>query len=85
MEEIILWGVLPVLVAMIALSVSFKIATRNKSALQWTLSVVVSVLVGFSFLILYQIFFADGWPTFIPHFLVGISLALAGIQKMASK
>ena len=78
--EFLYWFVIPtVLAALIALG-SIIISLKRRSVGNWIGTLIIMVLISLSEIILYQIFFEESYPSYIPHVLIGFSLILFLIQ-----
>ena len=79
--ELIVWGVLPAVVAVAAIALSVRSATRHFGAVQLALSVAVVGLTLFALLVLKRIFIDSAWPTALPHLAIAFACCLAGLQR----
>ena len=79
--ELIVWGVLPTVVAVAAIALSVRSATRHFGAVQLALSVAVLALSLFALLVLKRIFIDGAWPTAVPHLAIAESCCLTGVQR----
>ena len=79
--ELIVWGVLPAVVAVAAIALSARSATRHSGAVQLALSGAVLALSLFALLVLKRIFIDGAWPTAVPHLAIAASCCLAGVQR----
>ena len=77
---LVIWGILPAVVALGAIVLSIYSAIRNISAAQLVLGVPVLVVSGFSLVVLKRIFIDGAWPTYLPHLAIGASCLLVGVQ-----
>jgi len=53
--------------------------------LGWVLTIIILLLTVLSETILYQIFFQGSWASFVPHFMIGISTILFGLQLIFTR
>jgi len=83
--EFYLWFLLPTLIGLFILIKSAIISFRRKSIGSWVLTIVIFILTCLSEIILYQIFFQGTWPSFIPHFMIGLSVILFGLQVILKR
>ena len=79
--ELIVWGILPALAAVVASALSVRSATRNFGAVQFGLSVGVVGLCLFSLVVLKRIFVDGAWPTALPHLAIAAACCMAGLQR----
>lgn len=80
-SEFYYWFLLPSIIEFFIVLMSVKISYRRKSIGIWVLTTFIFILATLSEIILYQIFFKNSWPSFIPHFMIGLSIVLFGIQS----
>src|SRR5688572_28841480 len=83
--EFYFWFLIPTLVAIFIMWRSIIISLKRKSVESWIFTSIIFVFLGLSEVILYQIFFLDSWPSFIPHGLILLSLILLGVQTITRK
>ena len=81
--EALVFGLLPTVFAVSCISGSVFITIRARGSLHFIASTVVIVCAGWSLLILYRIFVAGAWPTFLPHVVIGAALIITLGQVVA--
>ena len=74
------YGFLPLVLSLALIAWSIRIAAKAKTLGHLMLSVLIVVLSGFAASILAQTLFFNGWPTYVPHILIGICLWLVIAQ-----
>lgn len=79
-RALILFGVLPTVFAVASVTASVMVSCRARSILHFVISAVVLAGVAWSLLILYRIFVRGAWPTYLPHFVIGILLVVVVVQ-----
>ena len=77
---LLLEGILPTVLAIAAVVSSVMVACRARHILHFVISAVVLAGVAWSLLILYRIFVLGAWPTYLPHFVIGILLFVVVAQ-----
>jgi hypothetical protein len=80
--ELLLFGVLPTVVAVGAVVVSWLVSRRARSFAHWCASVLVFLTVAWSLLILYRIFLLGAWPIYLPYFVIGLTVLIVIIQAL---
>jgi hypothetical protein len=83
--EFYYWFLIPTIIAVFVFIKSILNLVKKRSLLNWILTILIIILVGFSEYILYVIFFTDAWPTYLPHFGIGLALIIYGIQFFVYK
>jgi hypothetical protein len=78
--ELIVWGVCPALLGGALISASVSLSARRRTLPQVLLSVGTVTLCVYALWVLWRIFVLGAWPTFVPHLLIGISVALYVLQ-----
>ena len=79
--EAILWGYLPIIIALIEILISVKLSIRKRTSSQWVFTVVISGLNILSIYFLVVILFG-AWPTYLPHIGILISAVLLSSQYL---
>ena len=79
-EALILFGVLPTVLAIAAVVSSLMVACRSRRFGHWIISAIVLAGVAWSLLILYRIFVLGAWPTYLPHYVIGILVVVVITQ-----
>jgi hypothetical protein len=79
--ETFLWFVLPVLFGLFLLIAALLNWIRNKTIANWTLAIFIWTAIFFSGKILYNMFFEGGYPTYLPHLIIGGSIILLLFQS----
>lgn len=77
-----IWFILPVLISLFLLIKSLRNSLRNKSLLNLTLTILIWAAVTFSGIMLYNIFFKEAYPTYLPHLLIGGCILLLLFQSV---
>lgn len=82
--EPILWGYLPIIIALVEILVSIRLSITKRTFGQWGLTVVIS---GLNILLIYILVFIllGAWPTYMPHIGILISAVLLLIQYLIKK
>jgi hypothetical protein len=80
--EIVLWGVVPAVVAVCCIATSLVCTVRRPSGVQALLSLLSITFGGLSLYVLKEIFLDGAWPTFLPHVGIGASVVVAVVQVM---
>lgn len=75
--EAILWGYLPITIALIEIYISIKLSIQKGTLLQWTFTVLICGLNILAIYILVRILLG-AWPTYMPHIAILISTAFLG-------
>jgi hypothetical protein len=83
--EILLWVVLPTVIALCAAVASLFVAFRTCHAFQFALSALVMAGVAWSLLTLYSIFLLSAWPTYLPHLVIGVVSVIAVAQPFVQR
>jgi uncharacterized membrane protein len=83
--EFYYWFLIPTIIAVFVFIKSTLILLKKRSVFNWIFSILIIILVGFSEYILCVIFFTDAWPTYLPHFGIGLALIINGIQFFVNK
>lgn len=83
--ELILFGILPVIIGITILLLSFRVCKTHKSVFQITASILNSILFGYAITILYQIFFLDYYPSYLPHLIIFLSGLILVFQYASPK
>lgn len=81
----IFWFYIPTVIAILIFIKSFLFLKKTKNWINWILTPVILVTLVFSEFILYEVFFKGAWPTYMPHFIIGLDLALLLIQYILSR
>ena len=74
--EIIVFGLLPAFVGVSIVISSVLLAVRGRNIFQALCALIISIAVSLSFLWLYRMFFTVAWPTYLPYFVIGLSILL---------
>lgn len=83
--ETILWFILPVLAGLYCIwSATFTYYLKKNKSNFW-LAIVTYLLIGFSFAMLWTMYFNDAWPTFIPHLIIGIMTVVEVIKVVKQR
>ena len=77
--EFVVWGVLPMAIGVGAAVASLYCVFRRPSAFQAVATLVALVATAYAELMLYRIT-TGAWPTFIPHIVLALVLALVIVQ-----
>ena len=83
--EFYYWFLIPTIIAVFVFIKSILNLIKKRSITNWIFTLLIIILVGFSEYILYVIFFTDAWPTYMPHFGIGLALIIYGIQAFVYK
>jgi len=83
--EFYYWFLIPSIIAVFVLIKSILILLKKRSWISWIFTILIIILVAFSEYILYVIFFTDAWPTYLPHFGIGLALIIYGIQYLINR
>jgi len=78
--EEVLFGAIPFVVAVGTVVVSWLVSRRARSLAHWCASLLVFLSVAWSLLILYRIFVRGAWPSYLPHFVIGLAVLIVMIQ-----
>ena len=78
----LLFGALPAVIGIAAVTVSWLISRRAHSAAHWGASVLVFFAAAWSLLILYRIFVLGAWPTYLPHVVIGLAVVVVVLQTL---
>ena len=78
--ETLLWGLLPAVVAVGAVLASAWMAVKIRRVLHSVFSVFVVVLDALALWMLFAIFVLGGWPTYLPHIFIGVTVCLVLTQ-----
>jgi len=81
----IFWFYIPTAIAIFIFIKSFLNLKRNKNWINWIITPVILVTLVFAEIMLYQIFFMGASPIYIPHFIIGLDLALLVIQYLMNR
>jgi hypothetical protein len=65
-----IWFVLPALVSLFLLIKSLLNSLNNKTLANWTLAVLIWTAIIFSGIMLYNMFFEQAYPTYLPHLII---------------
>jgi len=76
-EVIVLWGVLPAMLAVLSIMASIHSFCRDVSIAQACLVLPVVAGMGLSLWAFYDMFIEGAWPTYIPHIAIGILTPVA--------
>ena len=76
-----IWFILSALVSLFLLIKSLLNSLRNKSPANWTLALFIWTAVIFSTILLYNMFFEEAYPTYMPHLIIGGSIILLLFQS----
>ena len=74
--EFFLLATLPMLIGIIAITISLLLSIKYKTTFQRVLTFIIIALTTLSEIMLYDIFYRAMWPSFIPHRLIGCSCVL---------
>ncbi len=77
--EAILWGYLPITIALIEIYFSIKLSIKKGTFLQWAFTVLICGLNILAIYILVRILLG-AWPTYTPHIAILISTVFLGGQ-----
>lgn len=80
--EVLFWGVIPTLVALIIMAKSAIILNKVKTTFNWIITTSIVVLNSLTIYALYCIMILGMWPTLMAHALVVFSLVLLLLQMM---
>ena len=80
MIEELLWGLIPALAATLATLASIGVTISARRPIHYLVSAIVLALSAWSLVILYRIFIAGAWPTFLPHITIGLSAVITSLQ-----
>ena len=83
--EFIYWFLIPTIISLSTIAKSISILLKRKTKFNWSVSILITVLVIFSESILLSIFFFNAYPSYIPHIIIGINLVLLIIQILKNK
>lgn len=72
--ELIVWGIIPAVLASLAITVSICCVIRRLAASQILFFIPIVAGMGWSLLMLYEIFVGGAWPTYVPHIVIGLLL-----------
>lgn len=75
--ETLMWGIVPAVVGCMAIVASIMALIRHFSISQLLMAILVFVLAGGSLFMLKQMFFDGAWPTYVPHYAIGLAAPLA--------
>jgi len=78
--ELIVWGVCPAFLGGALVAATVSMSARHRTLPQVLLSVGTVTLCVYALWVLWRIFVLGAWPTFLPHLLIGISVALYVLQ-----
>jgi uncharacterized membrane protein YoaK (UPF0700 family) len=78
--EALLWGLLPTVFALVAVVASAWMAHKVRRVIHSVFSVIVVVLDALALWMLFAIFVLGGWPTFLPHVFIGVTVVVVLIQ-----
>jgi len=81
----LLFGLLPGVAGVFAMILSYRVASKTRCVSDTIASIVVVVVVVLSLLMLFGIWILGGWPTFLPHILIGFALLLVSAQCLLLK
>ena len=81
-SDLIFWGILPTLAALIIVTKSAMVLTKAKTTFNWIITISIMILNSLALAILYYIFNLDAWPTLMPHGFIGFSLILVIFQMV---
>ncbi len=81
-SEVLFMGLLPTIIALIAVIVSLVISFKIRRASHFLLSCMVGVGVAWSLMILYRIFILGAWPTCLPHLVIGVVFIIVILQSI---
>jgi len=76
-----IWFVLPAIISLFLLVKSLFNSLKNKSAVNWTLAILIWAAIVFSGLMLYSMFFEGAYPTYLPHLIIVGSIILLLFQS----
>lgn len=77
-----IWFILPVLISLFLMIKSLRNSLRNKSLLNLTLTILIWAAVTFSGIMLYNIFFKEAYPSYLPHLIIVGSIFLLLFQSV---
>jgi hypothetical protein len=80
--EALLWGFFPAIVAVASVIASALITVKARRASHTVFCVSVVVLDALALWILFGIFVLGGWPTFLPHIFIGITVLVVLAQTI---
>ena len=80
--ELLIFGFLPVGIAILTLVWTILLSIKSQSVLQWVVSFIVAGLTGWSLLMLHAIFMRGAWPTYWPHICILAALFVTVGQAM---
>jgi len=79
----LLYGALPAIVAAAAAVGSWLVSRRAHSAAHWGASGFVFAATAWSLRMLHRIFFLNAWPTYLPHIVIGLTVAVVLVQVVS--
>lgn len=78
--EFYFWFLFPSLIALFALVKSLQFLWSYKSLTNAVFTILIFGTIAFSVYFLYEIFFHDAWPTFLPHLGIMLTSLLCFLQ-----
>ena len=79
--EFYLWFLIPAIILLFVGTWSIYASLKRKQLADWILTLMIVGLSSYSALWLYGIFINDGYPSYVPHILIGISALVGLVQK----
>lgn len=76
----VLFGIVPAVVALGVIVVSIRSMVRAFSLVQLTVGIPAILVAAWSLFVLERIFLDNAWPTFLPHILIPLTVPLAAFQ-----
>jgi uncharacterized membrane protein YoaK (UPF0700 family) len=80
--EALLWGLFPALLAVASVIASALMAVKARRVFHSAFSVIVVVLDALALWMLFAIFVLGGWPTFLPHVFIGVTVLIVLAQTI---
>ena len=78
--EYLIWGLLPVVIALGSIVLSARSFLRQPTAIQAVLSLLAIPAASWALWVLKRILMDRAWPTFLPHFVIAAAVAIVAVQ-----
>ena len=83
--EVILWVILPVIVALIISVASINCLRRARRILQYCICIPTLILMAAAIAMLVPMLYYGAWPNFFPHIAIGVCLPLVVVQDFLAR
>jgi surface polysaccharide O-acyltransferase-like enzyme len=83
--EFYYWYLLPTILGVVTIIGTIKETNKNRDYKNLCICIVALFLIGFSQVIVIQIFLFEAWPTFVPYLMIVVGLILLLLQYSSNR